>query len=42
MEVDRVNKVLLVPKTSCRVLHPLDLRIDRFAGYVGDAGAAGT
>ena len=37
MEVDRVNEVLFVPKASRRVLHPLNLGIDRFAGCVGDA-----
>lgn len=31
MEVDRVNEVLLVPKTWSRVLHPLDLGVNRFA-----------
>jgi hypothetical protein len=34
VEVDRVNEVLLVRKASRRVLHPLDLRNDRFAGRV--------
>src|SRR5579863_1847925 len=37
VEVDCVNEVLLVPETSCCVLDPLDLGIDRFAGGVGDA-----
>ena len=36
MEVDRMNEVLLVPKASRRVLHPLDLGVDGFAGCVGD------
>jgi hypothetical protein len=37
VEVDCVNEVLLVPKTSRRVLHPLDLGVNRFAGRVGNA-----
>jgi hypothetical protein len=37
VEVDCVNEVPFVPETSCRVLHPLDLGIDRFADCVGDA-----
>ena len=37
VEIDRVHEVLFVPKTSCRILHPLDLGIDRFAARVGDA-----
>src|SRR6266700_2628453 len=36
VEVDGVNEVLFVPKSTRRVLHPLDLGVDRFAGRVGD------
>ena len=36
VEVDRMDEVLFVPKAPSRVLHPLDLRIDRFAGRIGD------
>jgi len=32
VEVDRMHEVLPVPKAPRRVLHPLDLGIDRFAG----------
>lgn len=37
MEVDRVNEALLVPKTSRRLLHPLDLGVNRFAGSIRNA-----
>ncbi len=37
VEVDRVNEVLLAPKTLRRVLHPLNLGVNRFAGRVGNA-----
>jgi hypothetical protein len=36
VEVNRMNEVLLVPKAPRRVLHPLDLGIDRFAGRISD------
>ncbi len=36
MEVDRVDEVLLVAKSACRVLHPLNLCIDGLAGRVRD------
>jgi hypothetical protein len=36
MEVDRNNEILFVPKTARRVLHPLNLGIERFAGRVRD------
>src|SRR5208283_3391295 len=36
VEVDRVYEVLLVPEAPRRVLHPLDLGVDGFAGRVGD------
>src|SRR5690348_2522781 len=35
VEVDRVGEVLLVPESARRVLHPLNLGIDRLAGSVG-------
>ena len=36
VEVDRVHEVLPVPEAPRRVLHPLDLGIDGFAGRVSD------
>src|ERR1039458_9574924 len=36
VEVDRVHEVLPVPEAPRRVLHPLDLGIDGFAGRVGN------
>src|ERR1017187_8755705 len=39
VKVDRVGKVLFVPKTSCRVLHPLNLSVDGLAGGVGHSMA---
>src|ERR1019366_1923764 len=36
VEVDCVHEVLPVPEAPRRVLHPLDLGIDGFAGRVGD------
>ena len=39
VEVDGVDEVLPVAKTTCRVLHPLDLRVERFAARIGDAVA---
>src|ERR1017187_4516363 len=36
VEVDRVHEVQPVPEAPRRVLHPLDLGIDGFAGRVGD------
>lgn len=35
MEVDGGHEVVVVAEASSRVLHPLDLRVDRFAGGVG-------
>jgi len=37
MEVDGVDEVLLVPETAGRILHPLNLRVDRLAGGIGDS-----
>ena len=37
MEVDGVLEVVEVAEASGRVLDPLDLRIDAFAGGVGNA-----
>jgi hypothetical protein len=37
VEVDRVDEVLFVAEAAGRVLHPLDLGVDGFAGRVGDA-----
>src|SRR5438034_1773384 len=34
VKVDRVGEVLLVPKSTCRVLHPLNLGVDRLTGSV--------
>src|SRR5450759_4504946 len=36
VEVDRVDEVLFVAEAAGRVLHPLDLGVDGFAGRVGD------
>src|SRR5438045_9671081 len=36
MEVDRVDEVLFVAEAAGRVLHPLELGVDGFAGGVGD------
>lgn len=36
MEVNSVNEVLFVAEATCRVLDPLDLGVDRFAGRIGD------
>src|ERR1035437_1120124 len=36
MEVDRVDEVLFVAEAAGRVLQPLDLGVDGFAGRVGD------
>jgi hypothetical protein len=35
VKVDGIGEVLLVPKSSCRVLDPLNLRVDRLAGGIG-------
>ena len=37
VKVDGVGEVLLIPKASCCVFHPLDLGVEGFAGGVGDA-----
>jgi hypothetical protein len=37
VKVDRVGEVLLVPKSTCRVLHPLNLGVDRLTGSPGAA-----
>ena len=37
VKVDRMHKIAFVPKATSRVLHPLDLGVDRLAGGVGDA-----
>src|SRR6266571_7617658 len=37
VEVNRVNEVLFVAEAASRVLHPLDLGVEGFAGGVGDA-----
>jgi len=37
VEVDRVDEVLLVAEAAGRVLHPLDLGVDRLTCRVGDA-----
>src|SRR5579864_7292480 len=37
VEVNRVDEVLFVAEAAGRVLHPLDLGVDGFAGGVGDA-----
>jgi hypothetical protein len=39
VEVDGVHEVLPVAKTARCVLHPLDLRVERFAARIGDAVA---
>jgi acyl carrier protein len=39
VEVDGVDEVLPIAKSACRVLHPLDLCVERFAARVGDAVA---
>src|SRR5437016_7610085 len=36
VEVDRVDEVMFVAEAAGRVLHPLDLGVDGFAGGVGD------
>jgi hypothetical protein len=36
VEVDRIDEVLFVPEFAGGVLHPLDLRIERFTGSLGD------
>jgi hypothetical protein len=36
VEVDRIDEVLFIPESAGGVLHPLDLRIERFAGRVGN------
>src|SRR5271157_6200857 len=36
VEIDRMDEILLVAEASRRVLHPLDLGIDRFASRVRD------
>src|SRR5207249_4936726 len=35
VKVDRVGEVLLIPKSSCCVLHPLDLGVDELTSSVG-------
>lgn len=37
MEIDRRLEVVLVSESSRSVLHPLNLRIDRFARSIGDS-----
>ena len=37
MKVNRIDKVSLVAESACRVLHPLDLCVQGFAGRIGDA-----
>lgn len=34
VDVDRVDKVVLIPEAACRVLHPLDFDVNRFAARV--------
>jgi len=36
VEIDRVDEILFVPESSSGVFHPLDLRVERFAGRVGN------
>src|SRR5579863_9811623 len=36
VEVDRIDEVLFVAEAPGRVLHPLDLGVDRLAGRIGD------
>ena len=36
VEIDRVDEVLFVAKSSSRIFHPLNFGVDGFAGGVGD------
>src|ERR1700692_4577564 len=36
VEVDRIDEVLFIPESAGGVLHPLDLRIERFTGSIGN------
>src|SRR5690348_12664744 len=36
VEVDRMDEVLFIPESAGCVLDPLDLRIERFAGGIGN------
>ena len=40
MKVDRVDEVLFVAESARRVIHPLDLGVDRFAVRIGASDGA--